>query len=165
MIEEKHCDDYIDDPSQPECLRKFLEYGRAPGHGHDLGEKPKLFATLVCPGKRELAFVVRNGGKNGMRVKVNMASRMGDVGVSKDFKSDFGYFVRVPVEWLKEFSAESQNDKAPRGKPAPTQCHGCGSIGFQGDGPIRIDGALCLSCQGRPPALPVSSKGTLKGQS
>lgn len=26
----KHCDNYIDDETQPECLRKFLDYVRSP---------------------------------------------------------------------------------------------------------------------------------------
>ena len=45
----KHCDEYIEDPAQPECLRKFLDRARSPAHGRfgPGSEKPypKLFAT------------------------------------------------------------------------------------------------------------------------
>lgn len=49
MREFKHCDEYIDDESQPECLRQFLRYCRWPAtyqfRAERLGvKKPILFA-------------------------------------------------------------------------------------------------------------------------
>jgi hypothetical protein len=88
MADPKHCDDYIDDLSQPECLRKFLDHARAPAHGSLLDQpKPKLFAT-----------------HNGRRVRVVMASRFGDVGITTRLHAEHGYERRVAVEELTDFS-------------------------------------------------------------
>jgi hypothetical protein len=88
----KHCDDYIDDESQPEALRKFLDYARSPAHGMERdGAKPKLFADY-----------------NGVRHKVNMASRFGDVGITLKLHADYGYDLRVAVSELSNFSDTSQ---------------------------------------------------------
>lgn len=85
----KHCDDYIDDPTQPECLRTFLDYARSPAHGalRD-GPRPKLFAR-----------------HNGRLVRVVMASRFGDVGITTRLHNEHGYEKRVSVEDLTDFSA------------------------------------------------------------
>lgn len=89
MADFKHCDDYIDDPTQPECLRKFLDHGRAPAHGafRD-APKPELYATY-----------------EGRRVRVTMASRFGDVGVTTELSQEYGYQNRVAVASLSGFSA------------------------------------------------------------
>ncbi len=85
----KHCDDYIDDLSQPECLRKFLDHARAPAHGALRDEpKPALFAN-----------------HNGRRVRVTMASRFGDVGITTELGREYGYEQRVPVSALSDFAA------------------------------------------------------------
>jgi hypothetical protein len=85
----RHCDDYIDDETQPECLRKFLDYARSPAHGMlREGPRPKLFATLA-----------------GKRVRVVMASRFGDVGVTPNLGDEYGYKQRVAVEALSDFAA------------------------------------------------------------
>jgi hypothetical protein len=84
----KHCDDYIDDESQPPALRKFLGRARMPAHG--MMEKtpyPKLFADY-----------------KGKRVRVVMASTMGDVGITEHLGADAGYQCRVAVEDLANFS-------------------------------------------------------------
>ncbi|GFM29291.1 hypothetical protein [Novosphingobium sp. PY1] len=87
MSDFKHCDDYIDDPDAPECLRKFLDHARSPGHGALRDDpRPKLFADY--------------GGK---RVRVLMASRFGDVGITADLNAEYGYDARVPVEVLSNF--------------------------------------------------------------
>jgi hypothetical protein len=96
----KHCDEYIDDPTQPECLRKFLDRARSPAHGR-MGpgsEKPypKLFATYQ--GKDWM------GVKNGDRVRVVMASRMGDVGCTTNLNAESGYQIRTAVDSLSDFS-------------------------------------------------------------
>jgi hypothetical protein len=90
----KHCDDYIDDLKQPECLRKFLEFARAPAI-EQMGPKPKLFATY-----------------KGKRYRVNMASRFGDVGINPNFNEEYGYQVRVAIEELSDFSEKCYGDES-----------------------------------------------------
>jgi hypothetical protein len=86
----RHCDDYIEDRSQPKCLRSFLDYARAPAHGAFIeGPAPKLFADY-----------------KGRRVRVVMASRFGDVGITRDLRAEHGYENRVLVEELSNFSEE-----------------------------------------------------------
>ena len=82
------CDNYIDDPSAPAALRTFLEFARAPAHGQLL---PKPHPTLYADYK-------------GQRVRVTMASRLGDVGISTDLDADC-YERRVLVRSLSNFSA------------------------------------------------------------
>lgn len=85
-----HCDDYIDDPKAPEALRKFLVFARGPSHGLLTAKPhPKLFADY-----------------EGQRVRVTMASRLGDVGISRDLEAATGYHDRVRVSQLKNFSEE-----------------------------------------------------------
>jgi hypothetical protein len=84
----RHCDDYIDDPAAPAVLRAFLVRARSPAHGLlSPVAFPKLFATY-----------------EGERYRVTMASRMGDVGISKTFNEDHGYELRVAVAKLTDFS-------------------------------------------------------------
>lgn len=85
----KHCDDYIDDVSQPECLRTFLDHARSPAHG------------LFLPGKRPMLFAYHNG----KRVRVVMASRFGDVGITDRLGDEHGYQKRVAVADLTDFSS------------------------------------------------------------
>jgi len=85
---DRHCDEYIDDLAQPECLRAFLDYARSPAHGANReGGKPKLFAT-----------------HEGKRVRVVMASRFGDVGITEKLHAEYGYDKRVMVAALSDFS-------------------------------------------------------------
>lgn len=89
--EPRHCDDYIDDATQPQVLRDFLAWARSPAHGLTLPPPhPRLFATL-----------------KDVRVRVVMASRFGDVGVTRHLERDMGYEERVAVEELADFSAEA----------------------------------------------------------
>lgn len=84
----KHCDDYIEDPTVPEALRKFLAFARSPGHGLLLPKPhPKLFAKHA-----------------GRYVRVTMASRFGDVGITTDLTAERGYEERVPLDQLSNFS-------------------------------------------------------------
>jgi hypothetical protein len=86
----KHCDDYVDDLAAPAALRKFLAFARAPAHGQLLPKPhPRLFAD-----------------HEGRRVRVTLASRLGDVGITTDFSAEFGYECRVPVCRLSNFSEE-----------------------------------------------------------
>lgn len=94
--EPRHCDDYIDDPTQPECLRAFLRRARSPAHGHLSDEPyPVLFATYTGKPWR--------GIDPGDRVRVVMASRMGDVGITKNHYAASGYEARCSVEHLERF--------------------------------------------------------------
>jgi hypothetical protein len=89
MSTPRHCDDYIDDKSAPEPLRKFLAHARAPAHGAFLDTKrPTLFAVY-----------------EGKRVRVVMASRFGDVGITSDLDAEHGYEMRVFVSELDDFGA------------------------------------------------------------
>lgn len=90
LTEFRHCDDYIDDEAQPMCLRKFLDYARSPAHGslRD-GPKPLLFARY-----------------HARLVRVTMASRLGDVGITTRMHQEYGYEKRVAVADLTDFSGE-----------------------------------------------------------
>ncbi len=83
-----HCDDYIDDPAAPACLRAFLDHARSPAHGRLREDKrPPLFADY-----------------HGKRIRVVMASRLGDVGITENLSAEYGYSKRVAVADLKNFS-------------------------------------------------------------
>lgn len=83
----KHCDDYINDESAPPVLRKYLERARSPAHGLTSSEPfPSLFADY-----------------NGKRIRVVMASRFGDVGITSVLTNDLGYEKRVAIEDLSNF--------------------------------------------------------------
>lgn len=89
----KHCDDYIHDSSAPKCLRFFLLVNRMPATDQmlmrELGVVPKLFADLIKPFGR---------------VRVTMASRLGDLGISYQLDTEDGYEARVAVSSLTNFS-------------------------------------------------------------
>lgn len=86
----KHCDDYIDDETAPPALRAFLKRARSPAHGLTLAEAfPRLFAD-----------------HEGKRVRVTMASRLGDVGITSNLNAEVGYEQRVAVEELSNFGTE-----------------------------------------------------------
>lgn len=87
--EPRHCDDYIDDPTQPECLRTFLDYARSPAHGALRSDRPTLFAQY-----------------KGKPVRVVMASRFGDVGITENLEAEHSYSARVYVSDLTDFAGE-----------------------------------------------------------
>jgi len=86
----KHCDDYINDLRAPKQLRWFLFVERLPAVMRELcrefGVNPVLYADY-----------------DGQRVRVVMASRIGDVGITKDLTAENGYETRVSVEALTNF--------------------------------------------------------------
>jgi len=86
----RHCDDYIQDFAAPRCLRFFLLVQRMPALDAMLcravGVMPKLFATY-----------------EGRRVRVVMASRIGDVGITGKLDAEDGYERRVMVSDLTNF--------------------------------------------------------------
>lgn len=89
----RHCDDYILDKTTPRCLKKFLQFNRWPAVWQykaefDRGVKPPvLFAKF-----------------HGEQVRVVMASRFGDVGISRNLEKEHGYNMRVFVEELTDFT-------------------------------------------------------------
>lgn len=87
----KHCDEYIRDKTQPKCLRKFLLFQRKPPlwRWHKSWGYPQLFAN-----------------HEGKRVKIVMASRFGDVGITSDLEARNGYSLRLFLEQLSDFSEE-----------------------------------------------------------
>lgn len=91
MNDEDHCDNYIDAYDVPNCLRYYLLVNRLPAVDiltvkEAVGE-PKCFATY-----------------KGKRVRLVMASRLGDVGINHRLNTDHGYSERVLIKELSEFS-------------------------------------------------------------
>lgn len=102
--EPKHCDDYIQDPSAPSALRWFLFVNRLPA-------VDKLLFDENCP--QPTLYADYGDG----RVRVVMASRLGDVGITRHLDSD-QYQERVAVEELSNFSAVIGPGKKERAKAA-----------------------------------------------
>lgn len=138
----RHCDDYIDDPAQPECLRRFLDYARlAPSLKYSTGDAAfdaAIEARLGHPMWRDPAPVLF-ARHEGRPVRVTMASRFGDVGISEDLDAERGYGRRVAVEELTDFSAERPEPrvvvKVAVDWNAPSW--GCGNMGSPG-GPAAV---------------------------
>lgn len=85
----RHCDDIADDPKTPACVSDFLNHARAPAHGSMLDTpRPPLFAK-----------------HDGKPVRVVMASRFGDVGITEKLDAENGYSLRVMVGELSDFTA------------------------------------------------------------
>jgi hypothetical protein len=100
-----HCDDLIDAPDTPEPLREFLAFHRQPAIGKR-GDGPMLFATIKHTSETRFSA--------GNRVRVVMASRFGDVGITTDLSAVRGYMARVSLDWLKDFSkGPAMEDKKP----------------------------------------------------
>lgn len=88
MNDSDHCDNFIDDPDAPPALRAYLAFARAPAHGQLLPRPhPELYADY-----------------QGQRVRVTMASCLGDVGITTDHRRELGYNKRVLVRSLSNFS-------------------------------------------------------------
>jgi hypothetical protein len=106
-VEPRHCDDFIEDPAQPECLRGFLAYHRLPAAAKyptgDADYDAKMEAHLGCPMWRDPVPVLF-ASYVGRRVRVVMASRFGDVGITTHFDAEHSYDQRVAVENLSNFS-------------------------------------------------------------
>src|SRR5688572_13948279 len=109
----RHCEDYIDDERASLALRAFLKWQRRPAI-KKTGEAPSLFAVLQrdLTGQRYKGYW-ENGNaamenvplKAGQRVRVVMASRFGDVGVTPDLDAKHGYVARILVSDLDDFGA------------------------------------------------------------
>ena len=91
-----HCDDFIVNYMAPECLRAWLLIKRLPAAESILLDRqygtPPLFAT-------------RKGTSE--RVRLVMASRMGDVGITSDLEAEHGYDRRVMLGELADFSSSA----------------------------------------------------------
>jgi hypothetical protein len=101
---ERHCDDYIRDKTQPKCLRLWLLYNRIPAtwkFKHWRWPVPTLYATLSAKGA-DLEHCRKFDTLPG-RVRLTMASRFGDVGITNDLIKG-GYTVRVYLDVLSDFS-------------------------------------------------------------
>jgi hypothetical protein len=92
----KHCDDYVDDETQPLCLRRFLRYKRWPA----------IYQIKARAMKIKIPTLFAN--YQGKRIRVVMASRFGDVGITEDLEADHGYSIRVMVEELTDFSTTKE---------------------------------------------------------
>lgn len=79
-----HCDDLRDNPDTPAVVRAFLAVTRVPAHGGGR-QTPPLYATHL-----------------GERVRVTMASRFGDVGITTDLTGT-NYKRRVLLPELTDF--------------------------------------------------------------
>lgn len=90
----RHCDDCIHDLSLPTCLRVWLLVHRLPATDGALLRQAGLWPRLYADHR-------------GRRVRVTMASRFGDLGISLDLAREDGYEERgVAVDDLANVGAE-----------------------------------------------------------
>jgi len=87
----RHCDDYIHDRRSPLCLRLWLLVHRLPASDHMLLHEAQIRPALYAD-------------HAGRRVRVVMASRLGDVGITSRLDAELGYEARVRVAELSNFS-------------------------------------------------------------
>ncbi len=85
-----HCDDAIQDPDYPLCLRYFLLVHRLPA----------IDGSVVIAYKGEPECYANYKGR---RVRLVMASRFGDVGITYELKAEHGYERRVLLTDLSDF--------------------------------------------------------------
>jgi len=120
-----HCDDFLANAGLMACVRAFLEVARAPAI-QKTGPYPPLFATLssdtpVCDflghGPREPIMRKRLLPK-GTRVRIVMASRFGDVGITDRLEAEHGYGARLYLPELHDFSEEQGVIEIQRAKLA-----------------------------------------------
>lgn len=95
-IKEDHCDDYVWGHREFGCkdpLWWFLFVNRQMA-----SIKYRLIGKFGTP--------VLFADYKGKRIRVVMASRMGDVGITEDLKAEHGYSDRVDIKELNNFSSE-----------------------------------------------------------
>lgn len=101
-----HCDDLIDDETLPECLREFLRYNRLPAVCKQAGQERNT--KWLEPNLHQYIWTdpepVLFADHDGKRVRVVMASRFGDVGITENLSARRGYDKRVSVSALSNFS-------------------------------------------------------------
>lgn len=88
---QEHCDEVVDDYQAPDALRWFIFINRLPAVlkvlAKNMGTEPVLFAKY-----------------KGKLVRVVMASRFGDVGITSDLSAERGYEERVMLSQLTDFT-------------------------------------------------------------
>ena len=93
--QDDHCDDYIAVPGVPRCLQWYLFINRLPA-----AEKYMCLENGVADPKLFAKY-------KGKWVRVVMASRFGDVGITEKLDRDYGYSAgRVNVKDLSDFTDE-----------------------------------------------------------
>lgn len=101
-----HCDDYIDDETQPKCLREYLRYNRLPAVCKQAGQERST--KWIEPDLHQYIWTdpepVLFADHDGRRVRLVMASRFGDVGITEDLSARKGYDKRVSIIDLANFS-------------------------------------------------------------
>lgn len=91
--ENRHCYTYIDDEEAPECLREFIAH-------------KSLSAIDQWQSRLDWHLLAEY---KGIPVRVNVVSRMGDVGITRDLAQENGYSERVLVDDLTNFKRELNN--------------------------------------------------------
>lgn len=85
-----HCDDVVYE-NLPICIRYFVVVHRLPA---------AIKAVIVAKNGLPVCFA----NYSGKRVRLTMASRMGDVGITYDLDRDAGYDARVDLKNLTHYS-------------------------------------------------------------
>jgi hypothetical protein len=129
----RHCDDIAEDPSSPACVRAYLSVARAPAHGYGM-KCPPLFATLpvALTGRKWTGERDQKGEPimdpvelpAGTRVRVVMASRFGDVGITPKLDAEHGYVLRVGLDQLSDFGDAPMSERF-KVVDGSTSCHCC----------------------------------------
>ena len=95
LQEPEHCDTLTYDGRLPDFLRWWIVCQRLPASLKQLGPPlPPVYANLKGVG----------------RVRLTMASRFGDIGVTPDLTKEYGYSQRVPLKQLSGFSLTPKNN-------------------------------------------------------
>jgi len=90
-MSQTHCDDLIHEHTLPLCLRYFLLVNRLPA----------IDGTIITAYKGEPeCYATWKGTK---RVRIVMASRFGDVGITTKLHHTNGYTKRVSLDELSDF--------------------------------------------------------------
>jgi hypothetical protein len=92
-MSDTHCDEVIDNFEEPDCIRYFLLVNRLPA---------TLKAVVVAMKGEPVCFA----SYENKRVRIVMASRFGDVGITHDLKANNGYTKRVSIDELSDFNSE-----------------------------------------------------------
>lgn len=101
-----HCDTIINDESYPECIRNYLKYNRLPAVCKQAGEVrneqwvEKDLIQYIWVDPEPVCFA----DYREKRVRLVMASRFGDVGITEQLDTCHGYDRRVFVFNLSNFS-------------------------------------------------------------
>lgn len=109
----RHCDTVSEDPACPPCLRDWINYERLPAsakldcasYEHILWiwhHMPPLRPHLHVDPRPALYATTDTS----QRVRLTMASRLGDVGITSNLQRDYGYQRRVMLAELRDFSAQ-----------------------------------------------------------